>query len=250
MPETRRWCRVFRRGMTRNTRTPILLATTGVALALALSGCSGSGTAPVGVATTTVTAAPTSSASSSAPSTGSSSAGGAASSGTTSPSTGSAASGSAAGSGSGSAASRCAAASLAGSIEPGSGGAAGSTIVHLALRNTGSTTCTLQGWPGVSFVGGSNGTQIGNAASEDRTSAHPTVTLAPGATAVAPLRITDTANYPAGECDPASADGLRVYPPGSRQSLFVRYTEAAACRSTSVTELQVQALVPEGQAAD
>ncbi len=122
--------------------------------------------------------------------------------------------------------------------------------MHLVLRNTGSATCTLQGWPGVSFVGETNGTQLGNAASEDRASAHPTVTLTAGQKAVAPLKITNTENYPSGQCDPISPDGLRVYPPGSKQSLFVAATEYTACRSTAVTVLDVQALVPEGQTAD
>jgi hypothetical protein len=213
--------------MHRSTRAPLVLASTGVLLALALTGCSSGGSDTTPTATRTVVAGPSSDASS-----------------------GTASTAPAGGGTAGSAAARCSAAALTGSVEAGSGGAAGSTYVHLALRNTGTTTCTLQGWPGVSFVGNTDGTQIGNAAGEDRASAHPTVTLTPGATAVAPLRITETGNYPAGTCDPTSPDGLRVYPPGSRESLFVPYTGSAACRSTAVTELQVQALVPQGQAAD
>lgn len=230
--------------MRRSTRTPVALVSTGVLLALALTGCSSGGTDTTPTATRTVTAAP-----SSAPSSGTASA---MPSAGTEPSSAASASGGAAsgGSAAGGVGARCATSALTGSVESGSGGAAGSVYVHLALRNTGTTTCTLQGWPGVSFVGDTNGTQIGNAAGEDRTSAHPTVTLAPGATAVAPLRITETGDYPAGQCDPTSPDGLRVYPPGSRESLFVPYTESAACRSTAVTELQVQALVPQGQAVD
>lgn len=122
--------------------------------------------------------------------------------------------------------------------------------MHLVLRNTGSATCTLQGWPGVSFVGDTDGTQLGNAATQDRASAHPTVTLASGQQAVAPLKITNAENYPSGQCDPVSPDGFRVYPPGSKQSLFVKATGYTACKSTDVTVLDVQALVAEGQAAD
>jgi hypothetical protein len=47
-----------------------------------------------------------------------------------------------------------------------------------------------------------------------------------------------------------SPDGFRVYPPGSKQSLFVAATEYTACRSTDVSVLTVQGLVPEGQASD
>ena len=210
---------------------PVLLVGAGLAAVGLLAGCSSGGTAtPTATATKTVTAAP----SSSAP--------------TATTSTPAAKPTPAGGAGAGTAV--CPASSLTGSIAAGSGGAAGSTYVHLVLRNTGSATCTLQGWPGVSFVGETNGTQLGNAASEDRASAHPTVTLTAGQKAVAPLKITNTENYPSGQCDPISPDGLRVYPPGSKQSLFVAATEYTACRSTAVTVLDVQALVPEGQAAD
>jgi hypothetical protein len=102
----------------------------------------------------------------------------------------------------------------------------------------------------VSFVGDTNGTQIGNAATLDRAAPHPTVTLASGQEAVAPLKVTNSENYPESTCDPTSPDGFRVYPPGSKDSLFVPYTAFAACRSEDVTELDVQAFVPAGQAAD
>jgi hypothetical protein len=217
--------------MQRRVRPPLLLAVGLVAVGV-LAGCSSGGTAtPSATATKTVTAAP----SSSAPS---------------SPASTSAASASTPAGGATGGTGVCAASALTGSIEAGSGGAAGSTSVHLVLQNTGTATCTLQGWPGVSFVGETNGTQLGNAASEDRASAHPTVTLTAGQKAVAPLKITNAENYPSGQCDPISPDGLRVYPPGSKQSLFVAATEYTACRSTAVTVLNVQALVPEGQAAD
>jgi hypothetical protein len=229
--------------MHRSRRPPIVLASTGVVLALALSGCSSSSPddAARPTATETVTATPSASSSSVASSVPSS--------GSSSDSSSSASGGSASG-GSGSDGGRCATGSLTGSIEPGSGGAAGSTYVHLALRNTGSTTCTLQGWPGVSFVGGGSGEQIGAAATRDESSAHPTVTLAPGATAVAPLKITQAGNYPTAKCDPVAADGFRVYPPGSTESLLVRDAGVTACRSTDAGLLNVQGLVPEGQAAD
>jgi hypothetical protein len=221
--------------MQQRTRISVLLGT-GIVAAALLTGCSsgGDGTpTATATATETVTASP-----SSEPSSTASSPAASASSPASAPSA------------SGGGGSACAATSLAGSIEAGSGGAAGSTYVHLVLRNTGTATCTLQGWPGVSFVGDTDGTQLGNAAKLDRASAHPTVTLAAGQQAVAPLQITNAQNYPAGQCDPVSPDGFRVYPPGSKQSLFVAATEYTACRSTDVSVLTVQGLVPEGQAAD
>lgn len=235
--------------MHRSTRAPIVLASTGVVLALALSGCSSEGPDAVPTATETVTAS--AGGSSSAPTAPGSSAPGPSQPGSSSSasSSSSGSSGSADGGPSGGTG-RCATGSLAGSIESGSGGAAGSTYVHLTLRNTGSTTCMLQGWPGVSFVGGGSGEQIGAAATRDEASAHPTVTLAPGAVAVAPLRITQAEDYPTASCEPVAADGFRVYPPGSTESLFVRDAGVTACRSTDAGLLSVQGLVPEGQAAD
>ena len=224
--------------MQRSSRSKFLLVVTGLVAVGTLAGCASDGQP---AATETVTApAPSPSASASAPQSSEESASAAPSSGSGS-SAGSGATGEASGD-------RCAAASLAGRIEAGSGGAAGSVIVHLVLENTGSTTCTVQGWPGVSFVGGGTGKQIGAAAAAEKSSPHPTVTLAPGKTAVAPLKIVRAENYSAGDCSPQTPDGFRVYPPGSKQSLFVKDTDYQACASADASLLSVQAFVPEGQA--
>lgn len=139
---------------------------------------------------------------------------------------------------------QCDTGKLTGSIQPGGGGAAGSVEVTLVLTNGGSAECSLQGWPGVSFVGDDDGTQLGAAAEFDRSTPHPTVTLQPGGTAQAPLKIVQALNYPESDCDPKQPDGFRVYPPGSTASLFVAYTNAMACESDSVSLLTVGALVP------
>ncbi|MFF2053179.1 DUF4232 domain-containing protein [Leifsonia sp. NPDC058194] len=139
---------------------------------------------------------------------------------------------------------QCDTGSLTGSIQPGEGGAAGSVEVTLVLTNGGSSECSLQGWPGVSFVGDGNGTQLGAAADLDRSSPHPTVTLQPGGSAQAPLKIVQAMNYSESDCNPKQADGFRVYPPGSTESLFVKDADVTACQSTSVSLLTVKALVP------
>ncbi|QKS17965.1 DUF4232 domain-containing protein [Curtobacterium sp. Csp2] len=222
--------------MQRNAKTIVVSTATGLLAVVALAGCS-SGPAPSVTRTVTASATPGSSAS------GTPSAAGQAapSPGATPTGTGGAADGSG---------TTCTVSSLAGGTEAGSGGAAGSTIIHLTLRNTGSTTCTLQGWPGVSFVGDGDGTQIGAAATQDRSSAHPTVTLGPGQIAVAPLKIANAQNFSNAACSPVAADGFRVYPPGSTESLFVRASGYTACAESSAALLDVQGLVPEGQATD
>lgn len=139
---------------------------------------------------------------------------------------------------------QCATSTLTGSIQPGGGGAAGSSEVTLVLTNGGTAECSLQGWPGVSFVGDGNGTQLGAPADFDRSSPHDTVTLKPGGTAQAALKIVQALNYSQSDCNPKQADGFRVYPPGSTESLFVKDADVTACQSSSVSLLTVKALVP------
>lgn len=134
----------------------------------------------------------------------------------------------------------CTTAELAGSIVAGSGGAAGSTYVDLALTNKGTSACALQGWPGVSFVGSGNGTQIGAAAKFDRSSAHPTITVVAGGNAKAVVQIVQAGNYNSATCSPVTADGFRVYPPGQKASLYIAHS-APACRAKNVDLLTVGA---------
>lgn len=118
--------------------------------------------------------------------------------------------------------------------------------VPVTIKNTGSATCTLQGWPGVSFVGGGNGSQIGPAANLDRQTPHATVTLSSGAAAHFVLHVTRPGDGSNASCAPRTADGLRVIPPGSTRSLFVEAPGYQACSSDlpatmSVTGIQAGA---------
>jgi hypothetical protein len=96
--------------------------------------------------------------------------------------------------------------------------------IGLQLRNAGSTSCAVYGYPGVSWVAGSDGHQVGAAAqrqTDNSGSAEQTITLAPGALASAPLDIVDAAVIPPAECKPVPVRGLRVYPPGQTAALFL-----------------------------
>ena len=99
----------------------------------------------------------------------------------------------------------------------------------LQLRNTGSSACTLYGYPGVSWVRGASGTQTGAAATRqaDPNGTEKVVTLAPGALASAPLDIVDAAVIPPAECKPVAVRGLRIYPPGQQAALFLSQPTAA-----------------------
>ncbi|WP_348788572.1 DUF4232 domain-containing protein [Leifsonia sp. NPDC080035] len=136
---------------------------------------------------------------------------------------------------------QCDTTKLTGTIGKGGGGAAGSVEVMLVLTNNGSEKCSLQGWPGVSFVGDGNGTQLGAAAQFDRSTPHPTVVLQPGGSAQAPLKITNAQNYEG--CTTKQADGFRVYPPESTESLFVKDANVTACTNPDIQLLTVGALV-------
>jgi hypothetical protein len=131
--------------------------------------------------------------------------------------------------------------------EPGSGSGMSHQELSIILTNTGTAACTVQGWPGVSFVGNGNGTQIGAAAKLNRDVPHPTVTLRQGASAQAYVYIEVAEAMDTSACHPTPADGLRVYPPGNRQSLFIKGLGASnghACASSSVDLLSVNAFIP------
>lgn len=135
--------------------------------------------------------------------------------------------------------SQCHAASLTGSIGQGGGGAAGSTEVDLVLTNSSDAGCSLRGYPGVSFVGDDNGTQIGAPATRRDDVEVTRVWLTPGTSAHASLRIAQAGNYDPAQCQPSAVDGFRVYPPDDTASLFIRYPQPTGCRSASVTLLTV-----------
>jgi len=118
----------------------------------------------------------------------------------------------------------CRASDLQATLGGGAGAGMSQDHTGLQLRNIGSSTCTLYGYPGVSWVAGANGSQVGAAASraaDNSGSAEKVITLAPGAAASAPLDIVDAAVIPKSECKPVPVRGLRVYPPGERAALFI-----------------------------
>jgi hypothetical protein len=95
------------------------------------------------------------------------------------------------------------------------GGYAGGYAYTLGFTNLSGHACTLRGHPGVSAVSLA-GQQLGSPAG--RGGGTPaTVTLASGATATARLDIGDAGAW----CQPVTAAGLRVYPPGQRAAKIV-----------------------------
>lgn len=125
----------------------------------------------------------------------------------------------------------CETASLRASLGGGAGAGMSQNHTGLQLRNVGSSACALYGYPGVSWVAGADGHQIGVAAvrqPDPSGNTEGTVILAPGATASAPLDIVDAAAIPQSACKPVPVRGLRVYPPGQRAALFIPLATSSA----------------------
>jgi hypothetical protein len=106
-------------------------------------------------------------------------------------------------------------------------GTAGTIYRALVFTNTGGRTCTIQGFPGVSFVAGDDGHQIGEAAMRVGEKG-PVVTLTPGGTATSPVGFVAVGNFDPVTCQPTAVRGLRVYPPHDRKSEFVPF-ETTGC---------------------
>lgn len=114
-----------------------------------------------------------------------------------------------------------------------SGAAAGSTYATIALRNTGTGPCRLLGYPGVSAVD-SAGHQLG-APADRRPGATPTAqVVAPGASTSFVLQASNVANLDPASCRPVDAAGYRIYPPGSRTSVVLPVAGGRACTTTAV----------------
>jgi Protein of unknown function (DUF4232) len=118
------------------------------------------------------------------------------------------------------------------------GGAAGSTYVPIQFTNTSGTACSMFGFPGVSFVTGQNGSQIGAPAQRSGNSAKVTVTLAAHATAHAWLQIAEAGNYPASSCHVTNANWLKIYPPGNTAAAYVSHS-FQTCSSAKVVTMTI-----------
>ena len=124
---------------------------------------------------------------------------------------------------------RCTAAHLTVSLGPGQG-ATQNWVYPLLFVNSGPSPCSLQGFPGVSFVDAS-GAQIGSPAAEGRAGEVPSpgngpVVIGPGKSAQAVVvegivKDLVSAGQP---CSPVTAAALKVYPPDSTTAFIVRPT--------------------------
>jgi hypothetical protein len=106
-------------------------------------------------------------------------------------------------------------------------GAAGSIYYPLDLTNISGSSCTLFGYPGVSFVTGPSGAQLGRAAARNPVVPASTITLAPGQAAHATLKVAEAGNYDPAQCKPVTAHWLKIFPPDQTAALYARFTTQA-----------------------
>ncbi|HEX3650907.1 MAG TPA: DUF4232 domain-containing protein [Pseudonocardiaceae bacterium] len=224
--------------MIRRTAAKAALLTTGAVAALVLAGCNGSDQAtggtsitpstttsgPAGgqtfvpVTSTTVAPAPSSTASTTTPA---AAAGGEPGAGRTA---------------------ECKPANLKLSLST-SDGAAGHFFQALRFTNVSKVSCVIVGFPGVSYVSGDKGTQVGRPAVRDgRIGAQ--ITLRPGQVASAVVSETDIGVFDPTECKPTATRGFRVYPPDSTASMFVAQTGRGCAGNPPSPQLRVQTIRP------
>jgi hypothetical protein len=138
----------------------------------------------------------------------------------------------------------CATSALHAQIGSGNG-AAGSTIVPIEFTNQSTATCSLFGYPGVSFVTKVGGSQIGASADQNPGTPRKLVTLAPGAEAHALLQVVVAQNFPAAKCKLVKAHWLKVYPPGQTAPLYLSFdSDTCSSPSKAVRVLNVETVQP------
>lgn len=128
----------------------------------------------------------------------------------------------------------CTAASLTLRLGHGAGAGAGSRYPALQFTNVGTTPCVLAGFPGVSYVAGADGTQVGASAVRTGPSGGQ-VELTPGRTASSLVQEANVENYPPADCKPVPVRGFRVYAPGDTAAMFVPFPSADATACSSLT---------------
>jgi hypothetical protein len=122
------------------------------------------------------------------------------------------------------------------------GAAAGTAYYPILFTNVSSATCTLYGFPGVSFTGETYQVQVGPAATRNHSSPEAAVTLAPGSVASALIAVADAQNYPPASCGLTTASGILVYPPNLTSSVGLPFN-GFTCVNAKDHVLTVDAVV-------
>jgi len=122
-------------------------------------------------------------------------------------------------------------------------GTAGAIHYAITFHNSGSSTCTLYGYPGVSFLTAA-GSQIGAPAQREGNLTPATITLASGGNAYSSVSVTDPGIPPCSTS--VSATQVRIYPPGETHSTLVAAPSGgiAVCGSPNTANYQSAIVSP------
>lgn len=99
-------------------------------------------------------------------------------------------------------------------------GAAGTTYRALVFTNTGRVPCTVQGFPRVLLVAGTDRHQVG-APAEPVGTVGPAVRLKADDSATAPVGFVNPGNFEPESCQPTDVAGLHVSPPDGQEAGFL-----------------------------
>jgi hypothetical protein len=124
-----------------------------------------------------------------------------------------------------------------------SDGAAGHVFQALRFTNVSKVSCVIVGFPGVSYVTGDSGTQVGAPAARDGAKGAQ-ITLKPGQVASAVISMTDIGVFDTATCKPTTTRGLRIYPPDSTASMYIAQTGRGCAGNPPSPQLRVQTIKP------
>lgn len=110
---------------------------------------------------------------------------------------------------------------------------AGHLYSRMTFVNSSGVTCYMRGYPGVSYVAGDDGHQVGGSAIRQPGRGAHTVRLAPGGHAYAFVDQAEVRNFPDVSCDPTAVRGYRVYPPDETAAKYVP-SHSTQCGNPSV----------------
>jgi len=134
----------------------------------------------------------------------------------------------------------CKAANLKLSLSGFVDGAAGHATQALRFTNVSNVACLVMGFPGVSYVTGHNGQQVGPAAAREGRIG-PGVLLAQGQMASSLITMTDVGVFDAGVCTPTPVRGFRVYAPDDTTAMYIDRPSTGCAGDPPSPQLRVQA---------
>jgi Protein of unknown function (DUF4232) len=120
-------------------------------------------------------------------------------------------------------------------------GTAGSIYQVIDFKNLSNAPCTVYGYPGVSLAGGKPVNQVGAAASRETGTAATVVTIGPGKSANALLRIVEAGNYSPATCTPTKTTFIQIYPPDQTTPIYLGYN-STGCASNKVNLLSISVM--------